>query len=240
MELFQAKDHYILQQGERALWCSRRDGGLQLRPATDLLLAWNPICLGLVEGVIGKIQLHSDLPWWLILIRQKALVGKLPGDHEVCKVTKIAVLSLSEMEPQELELELCKKHHFGINKPEKIISSPDDSKFLLKTFTNIKSNVSAPNKKKVKESKEKEKLERRLLEELLKMFMDSESFYYSLTYDLTNSVQRQSTGERDGRPLWQKVDDRFFWNKYMIQDLTEIDSGCGLLDHPYYPGVCAD
>ncbi|XP_059517596.1 phosphatidylinositide phosphatase SAC2 isoform X3 [Myotis daubentonii] len=166
MELFQAKDHYILQQGERALWCSRRDGGLELRPATDLLLAWNPICLGLVEGVIGKIQLHSDFPWWLILIRQKALVGKLPGDHEVCKVTKIAVLSLSEMEPQDLELELCKKHHFGINKPEKIIPSPDDSKFLLKTFTHIKSNVSAPNKK--------------------------------------------------------KVDDRFFWNKYMIQDLTEI------------------
>ncbi|XP_029416598.1 phosphatidylinositide phosphatase SAC2 isoform X3 [Nannospalax galili] len=131
------------------------------------------------------------------------------------------------MEPQELELELCKKHHFGINKTEKIIPSPDDSKFLLKTFTHIKSNVSAPNKKKigllqVKESKEKEKLERRLLEELLKMFMDSESFYYSLTYDLTNSVQRQSTGERNGCPLWQKVDDRFFWNKYMIQDLTEI------------------
>uniref|UniRef100_A0A8C3X514 Inositol polyphosphate-5-phosphatase F n=1 Tax=Catagonus wagneri TaxID=51154 RepID=A0A8C3X514_9CETA len=222
MELFQAKDHYILQQGERALWCSRRDGGLQLRPATDLLLAWNPICLGLVEGVIGKIQLHSDLPWWLILIRQKALVGKLPGDHEVCKVTKVAVLSLSEMEPQDLEFELCKKHHFGINKPEKIIPSPDDSKFLLKTFTHIKSNVSAPNKKKVKESKEKERLERRLLEELLKMFMDSESFYYSLTYDLTNSVQRQSAGEGDPRPLWQKVDDRFFWNKYMIQDLTEI------------------
>ncbi|XP_036079689.1 phosphatidylinositide phosphatase SAC2 isoform X2 [Rousettus aegyptiacus] len=222
MELFQAKDHYILQQGERALWCNRRDGGLQLRPATDLLLAWNPICLGLVEGVIGKIQLHTDLPWWLILIRQKALVGKLPGDHEVCKVTKIAVLSLSEMEPQDLELELCKKHHFGINKPEKIIPSPDDSKFLLKTFTHIKSNVSAPNKKKVKESKEKEKLERRLLEELLKMFMDSESFYYSLTYDLTNSVQRQSAAESDPRPLWQKVDDRFFWNKYMVQDLTAI------------------
>ncbi|KAI2557461.1 inositol polyphosphate-5-phosphatase F [Homo sapiens] len=64
MELFQAKDHYILQQGERALWCSRRDGGLQLRPATDLLLAWNPICLGLVEGVIGKIQLHSEDSNW--------------------------------------------------------------------------------------------------------------------------------------------------------------------------------
>ncbi|EHB13415.1 Phosphatidylinositide phosphatase SAC2 [Heterocephalus glaber] len=175
-----------------------------------------------VSVLIVDLTEKKDLPWWLILIRQKALVGKLPGGHEVCKVTKIAVLSLSEMEPQDLELELCKKHHFGINKPEKIIPSPDDSKFLLKTFTNIKSNASAPNKKKVKESKEKEKLERRLLEELLKMFMDSESFYYSLTYDLTNSVQRQSTGEKDGHPLWQKVDDRFFWNKYMIQDLTEI------------------
>ncbi|XP_031811815.1 phosphatidylinositide phosphatase SAC2 isoform X2 [Sarcophilus harrisii] len=222
MELFQAKDHYILQQGERALWCSRRDGSLQLRPATDLLLAWNPICLGLVEGVIGKVQLHSDLPWWLILIRQKALIGKLPGDHEVCKITKIAVLSLSEMEPQDLELELCKKHHFGINKPEKITQSPDDTKFLLKTFTHIKSNVSVPNKKKVKESKEKEKLERRLLEELLKMFMDSESFYYSLTYDLTNSVQRQSVCENKNLPLWQNVDERFFWNKYMLKDLIEI------------------
>ncbi|KAM6265632.1 phosphatidylinositide phosphatase SAC2 [Porphyrio hochstetteri] len=224
MELFQAKDHYILQSGERALWCSRRDGSLQLRAATDLLLAWNPICLGLVEGVIGKVQLHTDLPWWLLLIRQKALIGKLPGDHEVCKITKIAVIPLSETEPQDLELELCKKHHFGINKPEKITQSPDDTKFLLKTLTQIKSNVSAPNKKKIKESKEKEKLEKRLLEELFKMFMDSDSFYYSLTYDLTNSVQRQSACEKTNLPLWRKVDDRFFWNKHMIEDLISSDN----------------
>ncbi|XP_074015102.1 phosphatidylinositide phosphatase SAC2 [Numenius arquata] len=224
MELFQAKDHYILQSGERALWCSRRDGSLQLRAATDLLLAWNPICLGLVEGVIGKVQLHTDLPWWLLLIRQKALIGKIPGDHEVCKITKIAVIPLSETEPQDLELELCKKHHFGINKPEKITQSPDDTKFLLKTLTQIKSNVSAPNKKKIKESKEKEKLEKRLLEELLKMFMDSDSFYYSLTYDLTNSVQRQSACEKTNLPLWRKVDDRFFWNKHMIEDLITVDN----------------
>ncbi|XP_029466385.1 phosphatidylinositide phosphatase SAC2-like [Rhinatrema bivittatum] len=223
MELFQAKDHYILQSGEKALWCSRRDGGFEARPATDLLLAWNPICLGLVEGIIGKVQLHSDLPWWLLLIRQKALIGKLPGDHEICKITKIAVIPLSEAEPQDLELELCKKHHFGINKTEKITQSPDDTKFLLKTLTQIKSNVSAPNKKKVKENKEKEKLERRLLEELFKMFMDSESFYYSLTYDLTNSVQRQSTSVKNSVPLWQRVDDRFFWNKHMIQDVISLN-----------------
>lgn len=47
-----------------------------------------------------------DLPWWLLLIRQKALIGKLPGDHEVCKITKIAAIPLSETEPQDLELEV--------------------------------------------------------------------------------------------------------------------------------------
>ncbi|XP_053548633.1 phosphatidylinositide phosphatase SAC2 [Bombina bombina] len=228
MELFQAKDHYILQNGESALWCSRQDGSLQTRAATDLLLAWNPICLGLVEGVIGKVQLHTDLPWWLLLIRQKSLIGKLPGGHEINKITKIAVIPLSSAEPQDLELELCKKHHFGINKPEKITQSPDDSKFLMKTFTQIKSNVSAPNKKKVKESKEKEKLERRLLEELFKMFMDSDSFYYSQTYDLTSSVQRQSSAEKSDLPLYQRVADRYFWNKHMIQDVinSKDPQGC--------------
>nr|KAF6303876.1 inositol polyphosphate-5-phosphatase F [Myotis myotis] len=47
MELFQAKDHYILQQGERALWCSRRDGRLELRPA---------------DGTVGVDLCHHLLP----------------------------------------------------------------------------------------------------------------------------------------------------------------------------------
>ncbi|XP_042560951.1 phosphatidylinositide phosphatase SAC2 isoform X2 [Clupea harengus] len=229
MELFQAKDHYILQSGDRALWCSRKDGTLSVRHATDLLLAWNPVCLGLVEGLIGKIQLHADLPLCLVLIRQKALVGELPGNHKVYKITKIAVVELSEDEPQELELEPCKKHHFGINKQEKITQSPDESKFLLKTLNQIKSNVAVPNKKKytpdpqVKENKEKERLERRLLDELYKMFMDSDSFYYSLTYDLTNTVQRQGAAVKSELPIWKRVDDRFFWNKHMIQELLDLE-----------------
>lgn len=45
--------------------------------------------------------------------------------------------------------QLCKKHHFGIDKPEKLAQSPDDSKFLMKTFSQIKSNVAVPIKKKV-------------------------------------------------------------------------------------------
>ncbi|KAM9810025.1 phosphatidylinositide phosphatase SAC2 isoform 1-T1 [Syngnathus typhle] len=229
MELFQAKDDYILQNEDRALWYSRKDGTVTLKPATDLLLAWNPVCLGLVEGIIGKIQLHTDLPLGLVLIRQKALVGHLPGNHKVYKIIKIAVIPLSDEEPQELELELCKKHHFGIDKSEKLVQSPDESK-LMKTLSQIKSNVAVPIKKKyspafqVKENKEKERLERRLLDELYKIFMDSDSFYYSPTYDLTNTVQRQGELEKSNLPLWKQVDDRFFWNKHMIQDLVDLQT----------------
>lgn len=57
----------------------------------------------------------------------------------------------------------------------------------------------------VKENKEKERLERRLLDDLYKIFMDSDSFYYSMTYDLTNSVQRQGDSEKSSLPLWKQV-----------------------------------
>ena len=43
-------------------------------------------------------------------------------------------------------------------------------------------------------------------QELLKMFNDSESFYYSPTGDLTNSLQRQFSGKHSPMdPLWKKV-----------------------------------
>lgn len=57
----------------------------------------------------------------------------------------------------------------------------------------------------VKENKEKERLERRLLDELYKIFMDSDSFYYSPTYDLTNTVQRQGASDKSDLPLWKRV-----------------------------------
>ena len=52
------------------------------------------------------------------------------------------------------------------------------------------------------------------------MFNDSDSFYYSPTGDLTNSIQRQySLKIEEVAPLWTIADDRFFWNKYMLSDL---------------------
>lgn len=62
----------------------------------------------------------------------------------------------------------------------------------------------------VKENKEKERLERRLLDELYKIFMDSDSFYYSMTYDLTNTVQRQGDTEKSNLPQWKQVSGYYY------------------------------
>lgn len=44
------------------------------------------------------------------------------------------------------------------------------------------------------------------MQELLKMFNDSDSFFYSPTGDLTNTLQRQFSGKYDQtEPLWKRV-----------------------------------
>lgn len=72
----------------------------------------------------------------------------------------------------------------------------------------------------VKENKEKERLERRLLDELYKIFMDSDSFYYSPSYDLTNSVQRQGASEKSDLPLWKRVRGLFVLDNVRMFHIT--------------------
>lgn len=75
-----------------------------------------------------------------------------------------------------------------------------------------------------------------MTDELHKIFDDSDSFYYSRTLDLTNSLQRQyeiekvlETEEGTGKPItditrwWKYVDDRFFWNKHMLKDIIALE-----------------
>uniref|UniRef100_A0A8C1WC91 Inositol polyphosphate-5-phosphatase F n=1 Tax=Cyprinus carpio TaxID=7962 RepID=A0A8C1WC91_CYPCA len=219
MELVQAKDHYILQSGDNALWCSRKDGSMAVRPV-DLPSDWNDPHLSVL---ITGINVAAFFRW--TLSRQTEMVVDLSPRYKLNYLALLVIVRINKMVNYSFALihfQLCKKHHFGINKPEKITQSPDESKFLLKTLSQIKSNVAVPIKKKVKENKEKERLERRLLDELYKIFMDSDSFYYSLTYDLTNTVQRQGELGKSDQPLWKKVDDRFFWNKHMIKDLIDL------------------
>lgn len=49
---------------------------------------------------------------------------------------------------------------------------------------------------------------------LLKSHLDAATLFFSRSYDLTNSAQRQIKGD-----LWQTADERFFWNKFVSQSL---------------------
>lgn len=80
-----------------------------------------------------------------------------------------------------------------------------------------------------RDSKDREKFERRILEELQRIFTETDSFYYCLDGDLTNSLQRQCDLKEknkeflNNKGLWRTVDDRFFWNKFMLQDIISLD-----------------
>lgn len=78
--------------------------------------------------------------------------------------------------------------------------------------------------------KDKERFEKRILEELGKIFTETDSFFFCRTGDITNSLQRQCIIEEsqkeqgdENKPLWQRVDDRFFWNKHMLHDIISLD-----------------
>lgn len=58
------------------------------------------------------------------------------------------------------------------------------------------------------------KIEKRITDELHKMFDDSDSFYYCNDADITHNLQR-----RNG----QDQDERFFWNKHMLKDIFNLN-----------------
>ena len=64
--------------------------------------------------------------------------------------------------------------------------------------------------------------------ELLHESLSTHHFYFSHYYDVTHSLQRvtqiQSDPETQSQPLWQRADDRFFWNKNVISDLVKAEA----------------
>ncbi|KAG0374584.1 hypothetical protein BGX24_010218 [Mortierella sp. AD032] len=47
---------------------------------------------------------------------------------------------------------------------------------------------------------------------LLHQHLQSSQFHFSYGYELTHTLQRQSEFRGDTRPIWERADERFFWN----------------------------
>lgn len=71
---------------------------------------------------------------------------------------------------------------------------------------------------------------------LLKLFIVSGPMYFSYSYDLTNTFQRQSQLDQT-QPLWKRADDRFFWNKFVQSDLIDFRTSGSRQQHGAQPAV---
>ncbi|XP_049808352.1 phosphatidylinositide phosphatase SAC2 [Schistocerca nitens] len=246
IELFRTDQYYIFMKGEYGLWWNRHTGVFQAKSGWDLSTADDPDCLGVFYGIIGKIELHSVVESRLILVKDYAIVGDLPGGKTVYKIKSIVFLQLgTSSENADLGLHPCKKHQNGMS-VKKVggavgIFEMHQKAALAKTWGTMKSAANtiktttqqaaalATSQVKVgkrRDSKDKEKFERRILDELQRVFTDTDSFYFSLSTDLTNSLQRQAninvSNEKNTLSFWKTVDDRFFWNKHMLSDILAL------------------
>lgn len=206
--------------------------------------AEDPHCLGICEGIIGKLEHSSVFDPRLIIIKEAAPVGKIHGNNTVFKIKSIAFLSLGT-ENVDINLQTCSKHKTLSAKKQgnanpflDIQKNVAFTKTLgtLKTAGNVIRNTTqqaaaiATGTPKKRENLNKERFEKQIIEELHKIFTDTNSFYYCYTCDITSSLQRLCTIEKsDGynlNALWKTVDDRFFWNKHMLRDLIDLNVSC--------------
>lgn len=65
---------------------------------------------------------------------------------------------------------------------------------------------------------------------LLKSLLKTSPMYFSYSFDITNSFQRQAHSDYS-LPLWRRTDDRFFWNKFVQSDLIDFAIGLSNLSN---------
>ncbi|PSN51943.1 hypothetical protein C0J52_13928 [Blattella germanica] len=111
MELFRTDQYYIFINGEFGLWWDRTTGEFEAKSAWDLASADDPECLGILHGIVGKIELCSVVESRLMLIRESASIGDLPGGKTVYKIKSIAFLEPGvASDTADLGLKPCRKH----------------------------------------------------------------------------------------------------------------------------------
>jgi phosphatidylinositol 4-phosphatase len=190
-------------------------------------------CIGICYGIVGEIKFPGVYDPHLLVIKEATPIGSLHEKNLVYKIKSVCILSSEE---PDCQLYPCSKHAttISISRPGSSNSSPQNSKpklfdsSLIKTWNTIKSTgnsiknttqqaasmATTQVKSKVGIKEPYKKLEKRISEEIHKIFDDTDSFYYSHDSDITNNLQRKESDNRD---------DRFFWNKHMLSEILKLD-----------------
>lgn len=191
-------------------------------------------CIGITYGIIGEIKFPGVYDPHLLIIKDVTPIGSLCQNNLVYKIKSVCILSQDEPDSQ---LFPCSKHATTVARPNTSRSGSPQSKpkifdassnLMNKTWGAMKSAGSTIKnttqqaasiattqvKSKVGIKEPYKKLEKRISEEIHKIFDDTDSFYYCPTLDITNNIQRKES---------ETYDDRFLWNKHMLSELLKLE-----------------
>ncbi|KAH8271350.1 hypothetical protein KR018_007362 [Drosophila ironensis] len=114
----------------------------------------------------------------------------------------------------------------GMNKTWGAVKSAGNT---IKNTTQQAANLATKQVKSSVGIREPRHIERRITEELHKIFDDTDSFYFSFDCDITNNLQRHEA-QASGTPQQQpQPDERFFWNMHMISDILKMNDKTWIL-----------
>lgn len=227
MEVFQTNNFYIFVKNEKSLWWNRTSSEFSVKKGWDLSSVDDIECLGITQGIIGVVSLPGVYEPHLVIIKEAVPVGVLYAPNLVYKIKSICALSSSTDTPENI-LMPCSRHKKKQTTPNHKPKMFEGNQLMNKTWgavrsagTSIKNTTKQAATKasnQVKSSvgiRDPIRIEKRITEELQKVFDDSDSFYYCIESDITNNLQRHIDGN--------DYDERFFWNMHMLSDIMKLE-----------------
>ncbi|XP_037943362.1 phosphatidylinositide phosphatase SAC2-like [Teleopsis dalmanni] len=201
-------------------------------------------CIGITHGIIGVISLPNVYEPHLVIVKEASPVGVLFPPHLVYKIKSVCILSADEPDAILTSCTRHSKSNnstpthtsntsgTSTNTSQNATSTRsklfEGNQLMNKTWGAVKSagntiknttqQAAAIASIQVKSSvgiRDPSRIEKRITEELHKIFDETDSFYFCFDSDITNNLQRHSEE--------QQYDERFFWNMHMIKDILELN-----------------
>lgn len=224
--------HYVLSpntdEKSASLWFNRTNGEIFTKDFTQTsefeLAIEQPIF-----GYIGKFQVNQNYSPKFIFIKKAEIIGKLKvknEEHKIFRVKEVFVLNSTppnNFSHDEIECDVLMNDQDL--KPS--ASFTTITSMINSSSTSVSTSVSSEGISKL--SNNVTRFEKKILIEIYKIFQEnSGSFYFSYTYDLTNSIERQQDqfekGVKKCNLDWRLTDERFFWNKYLLNDILNLEN----------------
>ena len=179
------------------------------------------------------ISIFTDTDPQLLVIESCSLVGYVWNSQPIFKINKIGLLSLGQSEP-EITTHPCSKHSnsvaFNQRSDEGNKTGSRQQEAFAKTWGSIKSATKSLKSTTVQaahrigiDGREGDRGARKIWDEMEKMFTHADSFYFSPSVDLTNSIPAQGEGYISPNHSWRSANGRFFWNQFLLKELIDLE-----------------